>query len=167
MTQEPTTRGAEDALVRTEIVVNAPIETAFDVFTEGIDTWWPRAHHLGGGTLDKEVVEPRVGGRCYGSDVDGTECQWGTVLAWDRPHHLAFAWQINLAWTFDPDVNQASRVDVHFGSDGPGRTKVTLVHSELARHGTGWDSMRGSVGSAGGWPGMLQAFAKAAGGAAA
>ena len=152
---------------RAEIIVNVPMEKAFEVFTDGVDTWWPREHHIGEGKLDKEVIEPRVGGRCYGREADGTECPWGTVVAWDPPNHFAFAWQINLQWTYEPDLDRSSRVDVEFSSEGPERTKVVLVHADFERHGTGWESMRDSVGSDGGWPGGLRLFAATAEGRAA
>ena len=31
------------------VTVRAPVEEAFRVFTEGIDRWWSREHHIGGG----------------------------------------------------------------------------------------------------------------------
>ncbi|HZC26252.1 MAG TPA: SRPBCC family protein [Actinopolymorphaceae bacterium] len=156
------TKQADPRTARSEITVNVPVEKAFEVFTNGIDTWWPRDHHIGAGKLDKEIIEPRVGGRCYGREADGTVCPWGTVVAWDPPRHFAVAWQITLAWTYEPDVERSSRVDVEFTADGPERTHVVLVHSDFERYGTGWESMRDSVGSAGGWPGGLRLFAAAA-----
>ncbi len=33
--------------VRKELVVAATAEHAFQVFTAGIDRWWPRQHHIG------------------------------------------------------------------------------------------------------------------------
>jgi uncharacterized protein YndB with AHSA1/START domain len=157
------TKQASELEARAEISVNVPIETAYQVFTDGIDTWWPRTHHLGNGKLDKEIVEPRVGGRCYGLEADGTECLWGTVLVWDPPGHFALAWQINLAWEYEPDLDRASRVDVTFATEGPDRTTVTVVHSAFDRQGAGWESMRDSVRSEeGGWPWLLRMFGAAA-----
>ncbi len=161
------TQQSSENEVRVEIAVNASVETAFDVFTKGIDTWWPRSHHLGEGKLDQEVIEPHVGGRCYGREADGTECAWGTVLVWDRPHHFALAWQIDLSWNHEADLDRASRVDVRFAADGPERTTVTLVHSGFERHGTGWESMRDSVGGPSGWPDLGRSYGAAAEAAAA
>ncbi len=157
------TEQASEHQARAEITVNVPVEAAYHVFTEGIDTWWPRGHHLGQGTLDKEVIEPRVGGRCYGRETDGTECPWGTVVVWDPPHHFALSWQISLEWEYEPDLDRSSRVDVTFTADGPDRTNVVLVHSEFDRQGEAWVSMRDSVrDEEGGWPYLVQLFAKAA-----
>jgi uncharacterized protein YndB with AHSA1/START domain len=157
------TKQAGEHEARAEITVNVPVERAYQVFTDGIDTWWPREHHIGTGKLDKEIVEPRVGGRCFGREVDGTECPWGTVLVWDPPRHFAVAWQINLSWQYEPDLDRSSRVDVTFAADGPDRTTVTVVHSAFERQGAGWESMRESVRSdEGGWPTLMQLFANAA-----
>jgi hypothetical protein len=60
MTSEQTTS------VHKSVSVKADIERAFTVFTEGFDTWWPRGHHIGKKPLQKMVVEPRAGGRCFG-----------------------------------------------------------------------------------------------------
>jgi uncharacterized protein YndB with AHSA1/START domain len=148
--------------VRVELTVEAPIETAFKVFTEGIDTWWPRGHYLGSGEMVEKVLEPRVGGKLYGREADGTRCSSGTVLVWDPPKHVAFSWEISLEWQAQSDPELASRVDVAFAAEGPNRTAVTLVHSGFERHGTGWESMRDGVAGEGGWPDMVNTFAKAA-----
>jgi uncharacterized protein YndB with AHSA1/START domain len=148
--------------VRVELTVEAPIETAFKVFTEGIDTWWPREHYLGSGEMVEKVMEPRVGGKLYGREADGTRCSSGTVLVWDPPRHVAFSWDISLDWEAQSDPDKASRVDVTFEAESPDRTAVTLVHSGFERHGPGWESMRDSVGGEGGWPELVNAYSKAA-----
>lgn len=152
---------AQGADVRVELIVAAPPDTAFAVFTEGFDTWWPRDHHIGKGQLERAVIEPRVGGRCYGLEADGTVCPWGTVLAWDPPRHLAFSWDISLDWQYQADPAARSRVDVAFAQAESGRTVVTLVHSQLDRHGDGWTSMRDAVASDGGWPDLANTYGKA------
>ncbi|MEV6135409.1 SRPBCC family protein [Nocardia sp. NPDC051990] len=148
--------------VRVEFVVDAPIDRAYDVFTNGIDSWWPRGHHIGKGELAQEVIEPREGGRCFGREADGTECPWGTVLVWDPPRHFAFSWEIGLDWQHETDPERASRVDVIFEPVTADRTAVTLVHSDFEKHGEGWESMRDSVRSEDGWPDLANAYAKAA-----
>lgn len=39
---------------------------------------------------------------------------------------------------------------------------VTVVHSQFERHGDGWRAMRDGVANAGGWPGILPAYARLA-----
>ncbi|HEU4563640.1 MAG TPA: SRPBCC family protein [Gemmatimonadaceae bacterium] len=152
--------GAE---VRVEVVVKAPIERAFQVFTERADSWWPRSHRLGEAERTGVVLEPRVGGRWYERGADGSSCDWGRVLVWDPPRHLVLAWQIGVGFKPESDPLRASRVDIRFAEDAPGQTRVTLVHSGFERHGAGWESLRDGVAHEGGWPGILAIYAEVAG----
>ena len=72
------------APVRKSLVVKAPPERAFSVFTAGIGRWWPPSHHIGAAAFKDAVVEPRAGGRWYEIGEDGSECQWGHVIAGSR-----------------------------------------------------------------------------------
>jgi uncharacterized protein YndB with AHSA1/START domain len=156
------TTQAADATARASVTVHAPIDRAFAVFTDGIDSWWPRAHTIGEAELEQMVLEPNVGGRAYGIGVDGSESDWGRVLAFDRPNRIVVSWDINLQWKQEPDPAKASEVEVRFTADGPDRTRVELEHRHFERHGDGWEEMRDSVSSPNGWTGMLQLFAGAA-----
>lgn len=156
------TQQASDTDVRVTVAVNAPIERAFRVFTERWDAWWPSAYRLGGSGAAEVVLERRVGGRWFERGADGTECDWGRVLVWDPPHRIALSWQIGVGFVPEPDPERASRVDVAFLEEGPGRTVVTLVHSGFERHGEGWESTREGVAHRGGWPGILEAYAQQA-----
>ncbi|HEY5218594.1 MAG TPA: hypothetical protein VIJ16_02240, partial [Gemmatimonadaceae bacterium] len=60
--------------VRRSIVVETPIEDAFATFTEEIDSWWPRSHHIGKAPMRRIVIEGRPGGRCYTEHEDGMAC---------------------------------------------------------------------------------------------
>src|SRR5262245_7489451 len=146
------------APVRKSVSVRASAEHAFKVYTEGFDTWWPRTHHIGKSPLQKAVIELRGGGRCYGLSIDGTECDWGTVLVWDPPHRLVLAWQITHEWGYEPDLAKASEVDVRFTAEPGGRTRVDLEHRHFERHGAGGASMRTAVDSTGGWATLLELF---------
>jgi uncharacterized protein YndB with AHSA1/START domain len=152
---------AADTSVRTSVVVEAPVERAFSVFTDGIDSWWNRDHTIGEAPLAKMVLEPRVGGRAYGIGTDGSESPWGRVLAWDPPTRLVLSWDITLQWKREGDPEKASEVEVRFIPEGGDRTRVELEHRHLERHGEGWEKMREAVGSPGGWPGGLRDFAEA------
>ena len=149
---------ATDVPVRKTITVNASAERAFKVFTEGFDTWWPRSHHIGKGTLEKAVIETKLGGRCYGREADGTECPWGTVLVWEPPHRFVIAWQITHEWGYQPDLEKASEVEVQFTPEPGGGTRVDLEHRHFNRMGPGGDSMRVGVNAEGGWGSLLAAF---------
>jgi len=146
--------------VTTSIVVDAPIDRAFSVFTDGMGTWWPTTHHILEGELDEMVFEPRVGGRIYDRGVDGTECQWARVLAYEPPERVVFSWDINLRWQRETDLDCTSEVEVMFVAETAQRTRVELEHRGIERHGEGWEKMRDAVAYPGGWPAGLEALAQ-------
>jgi len=146
--------------VRTSIVVDAPADTAFSVFTDDMASWWAPEHHILQSPIDSMVLEPRVGGSVYDRGTDGTECHWGTVTAYEPPERVAFTWNIGLDWQIEKDPNRVSEVEVRFVAESPGRTRVELEHRNLDRHGEGWEGMRDAVGSSGGWIVGLERFAR-------
>jgi len=133
--------------VRSEIVVEAPIERTFAVFTEEMQTWWNPDHHLI--ETAEMIVEPRVGGNIVDRGPDGSECRWSRVLAYEPPTLFVFSWDINTRWELEPDPDKTSEVAVTFTAEAPDRTQVVLEHRHLDRHGEGWEGMRDAVGS--GW----------------
>ncbi len=147
-----------ETVVKKSIVVNVPIAHAFDVFTRKFDLWWPRSHHIGKAEMKEAVMEQREGGRYFERGVDGSECDWGRVLAWDPPRHVALSWHLDGTWSYDPDLARASRVDVRFTDEGGGRTRVELEHSQLDRH-IGWQKVKEGVAGPDGWSGLLETFA--------
>jgi uncharacterized protein YndB with AHSA1/START domain len=152
------TMQAAETAVRHEIVVNAPIERAFNVFTEGYQTWNPPEHHIGEADIETSVMEPREGGRWYEIGVDGSECDWGRVLAWEPPNRVVLSWQISPQWKYEPDASRASEVEVRFVALGDNETRVELEHRNLDRHGEGWEGVSEAVGSPNGWPGALRLY---------
>jgi uncharacterized protein YndB with AHSA1/START domain len=153
------TTQADETTVRTEVVVNALAERAFQLFTERFDQIKPREHNILGVDIAASVFEPRVGGRVYDRGVDGTECQWGRVLAYEPPTRIVFSWDINPQWQIETDHDRTSEVEVRFFADGPSRTRVELEHRHLDRHGDGWEGMREGVRGDQGWPLYLERFA--------
>jgi uncharacterized protein YndB with AHSA1/START domain len=154
------TEQAAGVSVTKAITVEAPIEHAFSVFTAGFDRWGPRGHHIGEADLAEAVMEAREGGRFYEKSVDGSECEWGRVLAWDPPNRVVLAWQLTAEWQYDPDF--LTEVEVRFTADGPGRTQVELEHRNLERYGEDMEKVRAAVGSDDGWGGLLRTYAQAA-----
>ena len=154
------TTQAQEASVRTQIVVDAPIERAFSVFTKEFDRIKPREHNMLDVEIAETVFEPREGGRIYDRGVDGSECDWARVLAYEPPHRVVFSWDISPQWQIETDHAKTSEVEVLFISETPKRTRVELEHRNLDRHGEGWESERDGVGSEGGWPLYLQRFAE-------
>jgi uncharacterized protein YndB with AHSA1/START domain len=153
------TMQATDTAVRESIVVEAPVERAFKVFTEDMGSWWPPDHHILKTEVAEMVFEPREGGDVYDRYVDGTECRWARVLAYEPPSRVVFSWDISLQWQIETDAQKTSEVEVRFVSEGPERTRVELEHRNIDRHGDGWERMRDTVGSPRGWLIGLERFA--------
>ena len=122
------------APVRKTVRVKAPIAHAFDVFTSGLTRWWPHDHGVGKKPIAKVLMEPRLGGRWLEISQDAR-------------------WQ--------PDAAMKSEVDVRFTADGPDATRVELTHHKFETMGAeAGASMRKDVD--GGWPGLIEHFAREA-----
>jgi uncharacterized protein YndB with AHSA1/START domain len=151
---------AAETSVRTQIVVEAPIERAFRVFTEDFGSFKPPEHNMLGVEIAETVFEPCVGGHLYDRGVDGSECRWARVLAYERPNRVVISWDISPQWQIEPDPEKTSEVEVRFIAEAPERTRVELEHRNLDRHGPGWQPERDAVGGEGGWPLYLGRFAE-------
>jgi uncharacterized protein YndB with AHSA1/START domain len=145
--------------IRTSIVVEAPIERAFRVFTDDFGRFKPREHNLLEVDIAETVFEPRVGGHLIDRGVDGSECRWARVLAYEPPHRVVFSWDISPRWQIETDVEKTSEVEVQFVSEAPERTRIELEHRNLERHGEGWEGVREGVRGDEGWPLYLRRFA--------
>jgi uncharacterized protein YndB with AHSA1/START domain len=106
------------------------------------------------------VFEPREGGHLYDRGVDGTECRWARVLAYEPPNRVVISWDINPRWEVETNLEKTSEVEIRFVSEAPERTRVEVEHRNLERHGEGWEGIGAAVGSPGGWPLYLQRFAE-------
>jgi len=113
------------APVTRSVRVNAPVETAFALFTAHIGAWWP----LGSGhsVYGKDAVvafEGEVLVERFGAEV----AVWAEVVAWEPPAGFRLTWHPGT----DPD--HATDLEVTFAADAEA-TLVTLVH-------TGWERTR-------------------------
>jgi uncharacterized protein YndB with AHSA1/START domain len=146
------------AVVRRQVVVDAPIEKAFSVFTDRFGDFKPPEHNLLAAPIAHTVFEPRVGGHIYDRAVDGSECRWARVLAYEPPERVVFSWDISPQWQIEADPELTSEVEVRFVAETPTRTRVELEHRNLDRHGPGWQSVADGVESDDGWPLYLARF---------
>ena len=151
---------AEQTTIRHSLVVEAPQERAFRVFVEQFDRIKPREHNMLAVDIAESVFEPRAGGRVYDRGVDGSECQWARVLAYEPPDRLVFTWDISPRWQIETDLDRASEVEVRFVAEGPERTRVELEHRHLDRHGDGWEALRPGLDGDQGWPLYLGRYAE-------
>jgi uncharacterized protein YndB with AHSA1/START domain len=146
--------------VRKTIRVQATPARAFEVFTAGMSRWWMSSHSISPTKtpIAAVVIEPRVGGRWYERGTDGSECDWGRVLAWEPPTRLVLAWQIDAQWRFDPAL--LTEVEVRFDAQASGATEVNLEHRRLERYGDAVAGVRAALASPGGWGGLLEQYAR-------
>ena len=154
------THSAEATSIHHQVTVDAPIERAFAVFTEDFGRFKPREHNLLSVDIAETVFEPRAGGRLFDRGVDGSECQWARVLAYEPPDRLVISWDISPYWQVETDLEKTSEVEVRFIAEAPDRTRVELEHRHLDRHGDGWQGLRAGVDGDQGWPLYLGRYAE-------
>ncbi len=143
------------APVRKSVLVNATPAHAFETFTTNMGRWWPKTHSTAKSPQKQVVMEPRGGGRWYEIGEDGSETEWGHVIAWEAPARVLLAWQLNGAWTYDKDF--VTEVEVAFVPEGDA-VRVTLEHRNLERYGEKTDATRAALDSDGGWNGMMMLY---------
>ena len=150
---------AASAVVRRHIVVEAPYEKAFAVFTERLGDFKPPEHNLLEAPIAETVFEPRVGGHIYDRATDGTVCRWARVLVYEPPRRVVFSWDIGPTWQLETNPENASEVEVRFIEETADRTRVELEHRNIDRHGPGWEAVADGVGHDQGWPLYLARYA--------
>lgn len=114
--------------IKKDLTVDASQETAFRVFCQKMDLWWPRSHHSGNSPMVKMVLEPWEKGRWYSTHEDGTRCDIGYVQRFEPNARLVLVWQLNTEFQFDPD--QQAEIEVNFTSQGA-QTTVSLEHRNI------------------------------------
>jgi DNA-binding transcriptional ArsR family regulator len=151
-------RTAEPEIVVAKTVrVNAPLAIAFEVFAG--QAWWPvDTHHLADPHGNEVILEPFPGGRWFERAADGTETDWGTVLAWQPPYRLLLTFQVSARWTYEEDPERGSQIEVTFTPESADVTRVDLTHRHLERYGPQAERMRQILDGKGGEP--LNAFAR-------
>ena len=154
------THSAEATSIRHQVTVDAPIDRAFAVFTEDFGSFKPREHNLLAVDIAETIFEPRAGGRLFDRGVDGSECQWARVLAYEPPDRVVISWDISPRWQVETDPEKTSEVEIRFIAESADRTRVELEHRHLDRHLDGWQSLREGVDGGDGWPLYLRRYAE-------
>lgn len=126
---------------------------AFEVWTEGMGTWWPASHTVAGVPGTRMTFEGRVGGRVFERSPDGTEVDAGEVVAWDPPHRVAYTWHLMF------DCADATDVEITFTASDDG-TEVRITHSGWERLGAPGEERRRR--NEAGWTGVFEHYRKAA-----
>ena len=139
-------RRPDIADLRKVVTVAATPDRAFELFTQGIDEWWPLpTHSVGEENAAGVVFGEGVGGVIVETLGDGSTAVWGTVTRWEPPYRVTFTWHPG-----NPEA-EAGTVEVTFTADTAGGTVVELVHSgwdrrpdgarARANYDTGWDKV--------------------------
>ena len=146
-----------DGTVPHEMVIDLSPELAFWKFAD-MDKIKPREHNMLAVPIAETVLEQRSGGGLYDRGVDGSVCRWGRVLAFDPPNTIAFSWDIGSDWQVTSDLRRTSEVEITFTAENESRTRVTLVHRHIDRHGEGWESLQAGLDSPDASPLYLSRF---------
>lgn len=118
--------------IRKTIVVRCSMSTAFRIWTEQIDLWWPKGHSRSGDPRTTVLLEQYVGGRLYERTPNGVEYVWGVVLVWEPPQRFAYHWHLGSG------PAQPTRVDVSFTALDSAQTRVEVLHRGPELIGERW-----------------------------
>jgi uncharacterized protein YndB with AHSA1/START domain len=135
-----------------EFTIDCPPDHAFDVWTCRTTMWWPSEHTMSRDPTAVVTFEPRAGGRIFERTDDGTELDWGQVLAWEPPERLRYTWHIAT------ERENATEVEITFEDDGGG-TKVRVHHGGFGRLGAFGDEWRRANRL--GWAGTIPVYRRA------
>lgn len=136
------TTESPDLTIHKTLHVDAPVERAFDVFTNGMPAWWPLAtHSLGSGSV---AIRWEVGGIAVEAAGDATH-EWFDVVEYDPPHAVGMRWRVS------PE-SPATDLRVTFAPEGDG-TRVELTHSGWQAYGPNATESFGSYDE--GWTTVL------------
>ena len=137
-----------------------PIERAFAVFTEDFGAFKPPEHNMLGVEIAETVFEPRVGGYLYDRGVDGSECRWARVLAYEPPHRVLLSWDISPHWQLRPTRRRPASGRPASSPKPRSAPASRLSTAASTATATGWEGVREGVAGDQGWPLYLQRYAE-------
>jgi hypothetical protein len=112
--------------IRQSTLVRSDVRHTFDTFVRTIGTWWPVDPFSAGKDRVRDItIEQRAGGRVYETWADGTEVDWGELLAWAPPDRFVMTWN---------GTPVPTEVELSFAALGPALTRVTVEHR-------GWEAL--------------------------
>ncbi|HET6160122.1 MAG TPA: SRPBCC domain-containing protein [Dongiaceae bacterium] len=133
--------------VEKSVVVPCNPARAFEAFTAEIAQWWPIKTHSVAQAKAKSVrIEPAVDGRVVETAEDGSESEWGRVLAWSPPSGFS------LTWHPGRPAEPHTVLELRFTAEA-GATRVRLIHR-------GWEALGADAQAkrddySGGWDAVL------------
>jgi uncharacterized protein YndB with AHSA1/START domain len=155
-----TERDDTEPIVRS-VEVELSLEEAFELFTTGMNSWWPlETHSIAADTFEGRVkahsvvFEARLGGRVLENLPDGTSLPWGEVIVWEPPTRFVMTWKPNL------EAGPPTEVEVRFSSTSDDGTLVLPEHRAWERLGDGAAAKKAGYGD--GWRRVLGTYRHAA-----
>ena len=136
--------------IRKRVNVRCGVETAFRIWTEQIDAWWPKGHSRSGNPQTSVFVEHEVGGRIFERTPDGVEHDWGEVTLWEPPNRFAYRWYLGSS------PERPTLVEVRFAAQERGGTLVEVSHRGPELVGEIWT--RNSTRYSAAWESVLPAY---------
>jgi uncharacterized protein YndB with AHSA1/START domain len=149
---------AIDTTIFSELITISPIEESFSFFVDHLQDWWPKEYTWSQQTLKRMTIAPYINGHCFEMGPNDFRCDWGRVLEFERPHHIAFSWQINPSRVPQPDPEKSSKVLVTFKTLEDKTVRVRLIHSGFDKHGAGWEEYAQAMNSEKGWAFILEKY---------
>lgn len=135
------------------IRVRAPQSRAFEVWTAGVNGWWPRSHTRSQNPESEIQIEGQNGGRIFERSPAGEEWDWGRVILWDPPHRLVYHWYLGSG------AELPSEVEVTFRGLDEETTLVEVRHRGPEALGNLWWERKHLFHK--GWDTVLPLFDKA------
>ena len=106
--------------IRQSIVVHQERDRTFWTFVRRLGDWWPLTpFSWGADRVARVEFEERLSGRIYEVWSDGTEHDWGQVIAWQPPELFVMTWNI---------TGGPTDVELRFTATDDGTTRVDLEH---------------------------------------
>lgn len=139
------------------MTLQVPVEKAFGMFVNDLNSWWPKEYSWAGDVLEKIAIEPFENGRCFEVGPLGFQCDWGRVLEFQSPQRILFTWQIGPDRVPQPNPEKSSEIEVIFKRDAK-RTRFVFIHGNFERHGEQAEKYREVMQSSHGWPYILEKF---------
>lgn len=149
---------AIDTTIFSEIISTLPVEESFSAFVDQLQEWWPKEYTWSQQSLKKMTIAPYINGHCFETGPNDFRIDWGRVLEFERPYHIAFSWQISSSRVPVPDPEKASKVTVTFKTLEDKTVRIRLIHSSFDRHGSDWEEYARAMNSEKGWPYILEKY---------
>jgi hypothetical protein len=146
--------------VQCEAAVPLSPAAAFEMFRHDIHRWWPRDMTWSGDALEQLYLEGRKGGMLWEQGPDGLRLDCARVMRWLPPEKLLLRWHIGPGRLPQPDPARASEVEIRFAAEDDRHTRVAVEHRGFGDLDPGAGEYRALMGSAKGWPHILECYAR-------